>query len=132
MRRVSEIVIDTSGWISFFNGIGRPLIEDALSEGRAVVTPIVVAELLSGRLSPRRRLELIDLIESLRVFPAPLEHWIRVGDLRAHLRGRGLSVSIPDAQIAQCCLELDAELITEDRVFVQIARHSRLRLPRTS
>lgn len=132
MRRVSEIVIDTSGWISFFNGIGRPLIEDALSEGRAVVTPIVVAELLSGKLSPRRRLELIDLIESLRVFPAPLEHWIRVGDLRARLRSRGLSVSIPDAQIAQSCLELDAELITEDRIFVQIARYSRLRLSRTN
>jgi predicted nucleic acid-binding protein len=57
-----------------------------------------------------------------------LEHWFRVGRLRADLRARGLSVSTPDAHVAQCALDLDGLLLTEDAVFGKIAVLAPLRL----
>jgi predicted nucleic acid-binding protein len=56
------------------------------------------------------------------------EHWFRVGKLRSDLRSRGLSVSTPDAHVAQCALDMDAALLTEDRVFEKIAKAVPLRL----
>ena len=56
------------------------------------------------------------------------EHWIRVGDLRRRLAGRGVSVSTPDAHVAQCALEREALLLTRDSVFLRIAQTSELRV----
>jgi len=42
----------------------------------------------------------------------------------------GLSVTIPDAHVAQCALDRDAILLTRDGVFGKIAKHVPLRLPR--
>ena len=58
----------------------------------------------------------------------PLEHWIRVGDLRRRLADRGVSVSTPDAHVAQCALERGALLLTRDSVFLRIAQTSELRV----
>ena len=40
--------------------------------------------------------------------------------LRADLRARGLSVSTPDAHVAQCALDVDGLLLTEDTIFGKI------------
>jgi predicted nucleic acid-binding protein len=58
----------------------------------------------------------------------PREHCIRVGELRRHCREQGLSVSTPDAHVAQCALDADALLLARDRVFSEIARRTGLRL----
>ena len=57
-----------------------------------------------------------------------LDHWINVGLLRQHLRRHGLTITLPDAHIAQCALERDAILITRDAVFAKIAGHTNLRV----
>ena len=56
------------------------------------------------------------------------EHWFRVGKLRAGLRAEGLSVSTPDAHVAQCAIDTGGVLLTEDRVFEKIAKIVLLRL----
>jgi hypothetical protein len=48
--------------------------------------------------------------------------------LRARLASKGVSLTIPDAHVAECALELGAELLTEDRIFAHVARHAPLRL----
>jgi predicted nucleic acid-binding protein len=58
----------------------------------------------------------------------PLEHWIRVGDFRCRLADRGVSVSTPDAHVAQCAVERSALLLTRDSVFLRIAQTSELRV----
>jgi predicted nucleic acid-binding protein len=58
----------------------------------------------------------------------PLEHWIRVGDLRRTLARKGLSTTVPDAHVAQCAIDQDAILLTRDAVFGLMARHIPLRL----
>lgn len=127
---MSALVVDTSSWIAYLAGRGSPLVDEALAEGRAALTPVVAAERLSGRMTQVEREELEQLLADLPLCGSDPGHWLRVGGLRARLLAKGVSVSTPDAQVAQCALDLDAELLTEDRIFQQVSRHVRLRLVR--
>jgi predicted nucleic acid-binding protein len=125
---VSALVVDTSSWIAWLAGGGSSLVEEALEEGRLHVPVVVAAELLSGKLDDSERGDLEDLLSDLPAAGGELGHWFRVGRLRADLRARGLSVSTPDAHVAQCALDLDGLLLTEDAVFGKIAALAPLRL----
>lgn len=127
---MNALVVDTSSWVPYLAGREDGRIEAALGAGALHLPPVVAAELLSGRLERRRRAALESLLADLPVCPASLDHWFRVGRLRAALAARALSVSTPDAHVAQCALDLDAELLTEDAVFARIARLAPLRLVR--
>jgi tRNA(fMet)-specific endonuclease VapC len=119
---VSALVVDTSSWIAWLAGGGSSLVEEALEEGRLHLPVIVAAELLSGRLGAPERAELQDMLSDLPAVGTDPEHWFRVGKLRAELRAKGLSVSTPDAHVAQCAIDTGGVLLTEDRVFERIAR----------
>jgi len=125
---VSGVIADTSTWINFFAGRPAPALEEALLEGAVVLPPLVVAELVSGARRPRERAALRRLLEQLPVHETPLEHWIRVGELRRRLKDRGIPVSTPDAHVAQCALDREALLLSRDAVFARIARVCPLRL----
>lgn len=125
---MSALVVDTSSWIAYFAGRGAAAIDDALAEGRVFLSPVVAAELLSGTLDAGRRSDLEDLLSDLPPCGGALDHWFRVGRLRASLRAKGLSVSTPDAHVAQCALDCRGTLLTEDGIFARIARHTGLKL----
>ena len=125
---MSGVVVDTSVWIDFFAGRRVPSLEDALAQGSVILPPLVVAELVSGARRPRDRDSITDLMRELPLHETPLDHWMRVGDLRRQLRGRGLAVSTPDAHVAQCALDRDALLLSRDAVFRRIAAIAKLRL----
>jgi len=125
---VSALVVDTSSWIAYFAGAARPALEEALEEGRAWLPAVVAAELLSGRLGARQRRRLTSLLDDLPLAPADRGHWYRVGKLRAFLREEGISISTPEAHVAQCALDLGAALLTEDGIFRLVAGHTDLRL----
>jgi tRNA(fMet)-specific endonuclease VapC len=127
---VNALVIDTSSWIDILAAGAPEGVRRALRAGRVVLPPVVAAELLSGKMPPRRRSELRQALHGLLPFPADLAHWFRVGDLRAELAARGVSVSVPDAHVAQCALDLGGELMTEDGIFALVAKHAPLRLVR--
>jgi predicted nucleic acid-binding protein len=125
---VSALVIDTSSWVTFFAGKSSFPVEDALAEGRVYLPSIVAGELLSGRLRPSERSQLEGFLAELPLCAVDLSHWFRVGQLRAELSERGISASIPDLHVAVCALDLKADLLTEDRIFRQVAKHRPLRL----
>ena len=105
----------------------------ALKEGRVFIPPVVVAELLSGKLTPSKRAALEEFIEALWIndsdfFEFSFKHWRDVGMLRAKLARRGISISTPDAHIAQCALDLEGYLLTEDKIFKRIYKLIGLRL----
>ena len=125
---MSGVIIDTSVWIDFFAGRSTSAIEDALAQGAVVLSPVVVAELVSGARRPKERAAIADLARDIALHETPLAHWIRVGELRRHLKDKGLTVSTPDAHVAQCALERDALLLSRDAIFQQIARVSSLRV----
>jgi tRNA(fMet)-specific endonuclease VapC len=125
---VSALVVDTSSWIAWLAGGGSSLVDEALAEGRLHLPVIVSAELLSGRLDDAERAELQDMLSDLPAVGTDPAHWFRVGKLRAGLRAEGLSVSTPDAHVAQCAIDTGGVLLTEDRVFEKIAKVVPLRL----
>lgn len=124
------LIVDTSAWIDFFGGEAMPLLEDALALGTVVLPPIVVAELVSGARKNSDRAALIDLLDDLPIHETPRQHWVRVGELRRRLIEKGHPISTPDAHVAQCALDRDAPLLSRDRSFSRIARHTPLRLVR--
>ena len=125
---MSAVVVDSSIWIEFFRGRELPALEEALLEGRVLVPPIVVAELVSGATSRGDSKKVADLVHDLELVETPRAHWIRVGELRRRLLGRGLSVSTPDAHVAQCALDVRGVLLSSDTVFRRIGRLTELRL----
>ena len=102
----------------------RRLLGDAL----IILPPLVVAELLSGAHTAAARAFVGDLLKDATVPETSLAHWISVGDLRRNLQRRGVNVTLPDAHVAQCALDLDAELLTRDKIFRLIADQVPLRL----
>lgn len=127
---VVAVVVDSSAWIDYFAGLDTPDVDGAVRDGSAVMSPIVVAELMTGAISLEYRRSIGEILQEVPLFDATLEHWMNVGELRRALRRKGLHVTIPDAHIAQCALDLDAVLLTRDAIFPRIARHTRLRLRR--
>jgi predicted nucleic acid-binding protein len=108
---LSNVVADTSVWIEFFAGRPVPGLEDTLAYKVVVLPPVVVAELVSGARRNAERASITALVDELPVHDTPIDHWIRVGELRRTLLDRGLSVSTPDAHVAQCALDRDALLL---------------------
>lgn len=125
---MSAIVVDTSAWVPFFAGETISVLEEALQDARAILSPIVLSEILSGVSSPKDQARLLDFLNMLPLHPTDRDHWINVGGLRRTLQKQGLSVSTPDAHVAQCAIEGTATLLSRDKVFEKIARHTPLKL----
>jgi predicted nucleic acid-binding protein len=125
---VNGVVVDTSVWIDFFAGGDLPALADALGQGAVVLPPIVIAELVSGAQRAADRREIAELVQELTIHDTPPEHWVRVGTLRRELKDRGLSVSTPDAHVAQCALDRSAFLLSRDAVFARISKLVPLKL----
>ncbi len=124
------IAVDTStvvDWLKY-GPIQRPdliLFADALRREALGLPPPVVAELLSFPLVDRRLDALLSLVGRL---PIGESYWERVGRSRATLKARVLKSKLPDALIAQCCIDADVPLITRDADFRHFATHCGLRL----
>jgi predicted nucleic acid-binding protein len=123
-----DVIVDSSAWIDFL--IGRPAVEvdAAIAEGSVVLPPLVIAELLSGDITPRQREMIGELLQEFSHHATPLEHWMLVGALRRRLAVHGVNVTIPDAHVAQCALDRDAILLSRDHIFLRIADHIPLRI----
>jgi predicted nucleic acid-binding protein len=125
---VGEIVIDTSVWIDYSKERAERNLQAALDEGLVILPPLVVAEVITGAGTVEQRNAIGEFLQEAMVHKTPLGHWIDVGLLRRDLRRKGLTVTLPDAHIAQCALDLDAVLLTRDAIFTEIARHTALRV----
>jgi predicted nucleic acid-binding protein len=125
---VNVLVVDTSSWISYFKNKHTAEIDLGLKEGRVHLAPIVLAELLSGKLKQTEKVQLLDFLKELPLCTCDFEHWLRVGELRATLLAKGVTISTPDAHVAQCTLDLDGYLATEDKIFTKIPSLTPLKL----
>jgi predicted nucleic acid-binding protein len=125
---VSAIVVDTSTWISYFKNTDMPEINEALQDGGVFIPSVVISELLSAKLSARDHSKLVDFLYDLRPCTVDFKHWVRVGELRRELSKKGIHVSTPDAHIAQAAIDQNATLLSEDKIFRLVQKHSKLKL----
>ena len=114
---MSALIVDTSSWSHYFKGEAYPEIDEGLKQGLIYLPVIVSAELTSGQISPVMRAALTDFLMELPLVDASLSHWLRVGELRHRAAEKGLNISMPDAHVAQCGIDLGGRLISEDRIF---------------
>ncbi len=122
------ISIDTSSLVAFFHdseGIDVEGVDQAFELKCAVLSPIVVTELLSdSKLSPT----VVQLIKSIPTLPIKSGFWVRAGMLRSRILRRGLKARLGDSLIAQCCIDSGIELITRDKDFGAYAKYDSLKL----
>lgn len=119
---------DTSCWIPYLAGeSGRDveLIAAHLREQSVVMSPVVLAELLSDplrSLQARRALLAIPALELTSGF------WERAGLTRAGLLKLHIKPKLADTLIAQLCIDHDIPLHTRDADFRPFAKHGKLQL----
>jgi predicted nucleic acid-binding protein len=122
------VVLDSSVLIDQLSKGPLEALRQLLGDVPVFLPPLVLSEVLSGADDLASRGQIGELLQDVPVHETPLEHWIDLGTLRRNLRRHGLNVTLPDAHVAQCALELDAVLMTRDAVFIRIAEHFPLRL----
>ena len=122
------MIADTSIWIDHF--LGKPgddldLFRTALNEGRIMMAPAVLSELLSST-------EMTSDIEkalSEMPFASPAStFWRDTGKLRRHLAKQGTKASLADCLVVQSCLEQDLPLLTRDKGIKKFAATAGLTL----
>ena len=126
------VVVDTSVWIDYLRNSadeGNGRLEDLiLDRNRAAVCGIIIQEILQGIRDQesyeltRERLFFLPFLESCR------DVHLLAASLYRDLRKQGITVPSTDAVIAAVAIHHDFSLFTLDGHFVEIARHSNLKL----
>jgi len=122
------LAADTSSLIAYLTGANGPDVERlsaALDYNDLVLPPIVITELLSDTKSRQALVQPIIDCATLEILPG---YWERAGATRAALLAKKLRAKVPDALIAQSCIDHDVALISRDGDFRHFAKHCGLKL----
>jgi predicted nucleic acid-binding protein len=126
------IVVDTAVWADWFNGADSPEVDrlmQALDRQDAGLVPVILTEVLQGFRADRDFQRGRDLLIGLPLLTLDGEGHVAAARLYRRLRRRGVTVrGTIDCIIAQTCIATSAELLSTDRDFAAIARHTPLRL----
>jgi predicted nucleic acid-binding protein len=126
------IVVDTGVWADWFNGVRTPEVErldQALVAQEAGLTPLILTEVLQGFRTDADFERARGLLARLPVLGLDVDGHVAAAGLFRQLRRKGVTVrGAVDCVIAQTCMRANTALLTSDRDFVAIARHTPLRL----
>jgi predicted nucleic acid-binding protein len=130
------IVVDSNCWADFFNGTPTPHVqrlETALrDEEDLTVLPVIITEVLQGFRTDSGFRSAERILVSLPVIHPRVDCHVRAAQMYRLLKRKGVTVrGAVDCIIAQTCIDLDAELLSPDTDFEQIARRTPLRLCRS-
>ena len=122
------IVVDSSVWIDFFNGVSTPEVDrlDALlGETPLAIGDLILVEVLQGFRNERDVATARQLFRSLALLPL-LEgsnSW-KAADNYRQLRRKGITVrKTIDGIIATACIEASLPLLFSDRDFQPYVEH---------
>jgi len=128
------IVVDTSVWIDYLNGIDSRqtvLLDALLGERPLLMGDLILAELLQGFDTETDARRVLDLLEPLECV-AMVGRDVALESARnfRRLRRRGATVrKTMDMLIGTYCLMHDCELLHADRDFTVMEQHLGLRVP---
>ena len=126
------IFVDSSAWISYFNGTSDPVaahLGAALDADQSVcVIDLVVTEVLQGFRQDREFELARRTLAGVQRLALSHACYVDAARLYRRLRLRGLTPTTIDCVIAQACLDARVALLTKDADFGDIARHTRLKL----
>ncbi|MBI2027154.1 MAG: PIN domain-containing protein [Deltaproteobacteria bacterium] len=122
------ICADTSVFIDFFKGSQTPCVEKFtifLVQKQLLMNPFVLSELLSSPKLPKKAEVHLLSIPKLTIM---VDFFERAGYLRRKIYQSGQGISMVDIYIAQICIDHEISLLTLDRDFFLISRHSNLKV----
>lgn len=122
------IAADSSSVIAYLEGEQTPdcaAIDLAIVNKTLCLPPPVVSEILSATGANPEIEAVLNAAPMMELSP---DFWRRVGRLRRDLLELGLKARLPDAMVAQCCIDADVALITRDRDFRHYAAAGGLKL----
>jgi predicted nucleic acid-binding protein len=122
------VAVDSSTLIAYIQGergADVDAFDSGLASGEIVVPPVVLTEILSEPALPAGHRSLVLTFPVLEI---RADYWVRAAELRGNILSRKLRARLPDALIAQACIDHDVALITRDKDFRHFAKHCGLRL----
>jgi len=126
------IVVDTSVWIDYFNGVQTPQVDrldELLGEHLIAIGDLVLAELLQGFATESDAKRALALLEPLQ-FVAMAGRDVAIQSAAFYRRLRRVGVTVRKTMgmlIGTYCLLHDHELLHDDRDFDLLAKHLGLR-----
>ncbi len=117
------IAADTSVLIDYFQGKENPLtikLDEILISHSLVLPPPVLVEILSDSFLPKK---FIEKIAELPILDPTEDFWSRAGLNRAKLISKKLKARLADTLIAQCCIDYQVPLITNDSGFRHFVKY---------
>ncbi len=123
-----NVLVDSSLWIDYFRGTGQtdPL-DFLIEEDRIVTNDLILAELLPPLYLQKNR-SLIALLREIKRRPMDIR-WDEIIRLQISCLRHGINgVGIPDLLVAQNAIQGDLLLMSRDKHFSLIARHTSLNM----
>ena len=122
------VAVDTSTLIAFIQGDAGTDVDkfdERLAANDITLPPIVLSEFLSDPAIPAQHRALALQLPTIEFADG---YWVRAAAIRATILRQKLRARLPDALIAQSCIDAGTPLITRDRDFRHFAQHCGLTL----
>ena len=104
------------------------LTEQLTSGGPVFTTGLVLQELLQGFTGPKARTAIIERFAALPFLVPDRSDHVKAAELRNKCRTKGAQVGTIDALLSQLCIHHKLVMLTADRDFGRVARHSALKV----
>ncbi|MCD9025592.1 type II toxin-antitoxin system VapC family toxin [Cohnella silvisoli] len=131
------IMVDTSVWIDFFNGVESSEKEQLrkliVSEANIAITDIILTEVLQGIRDNKNYDHVkLTLMQLNIVHAIPLDTYIHAADIYRTCRDKGFTIrKTNDCLIAAVTIESESHLLHKDKDFTAISQCVNLRLINT-
>ena len=128
------MIVDTSVWIDFFNGVQNrqsDFLNDAIESDKTIyLHSIILMEILQGFRSDRNHAAVKDILLSYQfVMEDAVPDAIGASDLYRSLKKQGITIRKSlDCLIAYSAIKNGLPLLHKDRDFDIIAKHTKLKL----
>jgi predicted nucleic acid-binding protein len=122
---MNDYLVDTSVWVEFLRGKKisiKKRLETLLDENRAVVTGIILAELLTGINNEKDQHFLEECFLGLPYLEATREIFATAGKMGATMHKKGITLPVSDLLIAALAKTHALTVLTLDNHFQILAR----------
>lgn len=123
-----NVLVDSSVWIDYFRDTGcAETLSILIEENLIVVNDLILSEILPPLLV-QKETELVALLREVNRQPMRID-WEEIIGLQTMCLRKGINgVGIPDLFIAQNAMQGNMRLLSNDKYFRLISKHTRLKL----
>lgn len=130
-----SLLVDTSVWPLALRRDQPALapeveaLKSARQSGESIVTTgLVLQEILQGFSGRRDRAKIIERFAALAFLTPDRVDRIAAAEYRSRCRRTGVQIGTIDALLAQLCIRYELVLLSTDRDFTRLSKHTTLRL----